>query len=61
VQVELGTGDWDFRRRVSYVRIERMLEIDPSRMRREGAIIDRARFDRVVHAVERYRSAQRTD
>jgi hypothetical protein len=54
LQIELGTGDWDSRHRVSYARIERMLDIDPARMRREGAIIDRPRFDRVVDAVERY-------
>jgi hypothetical protein len=61
VQVELGTGEWDSRHRVSYARIERMLEIDPSRMRREGAIIDRSRFDRVVKAVERYHSVRHAD
>ncbi len=59
LQVELGTGDWDSQHRVSYARIERMLAIDPTRMRREGAIIDRHRFDRVVAAVERYHGGRR--
>jgi hypothetical protein len=59
LQVELGTGDWDSQHRVSYARIERMLDIDPTRMRREGAIIDRRRFDRVVAAVERYHGGRR--
>ena len=60
-QVELGTGDWDSQHRVSYARIERLLDLDPSRMRREGAIIDRRRFDRVVEAVERYHAVPRPE
>jgi hypothetical protein len=53
-QVELGSGEWDPQHRVSYARIWRMYDIDPTKMRREGAIIDRARFDLIVQAVDRY-------
>jgi hypothetical protein len=53
-QIEVGTGDWDPKRRVSYARIWRMMDIDPTQMRREGAIIDRGRFDQVVAAVDTY-------
>ena len=53
-QVAVGRGDWDPERRPSYARIWRLLEIDERRMRREGAILDRAGFDSVVTAVDEY-------
>ena len=46
-QVNIGTGDWDPERRVSYARIWRLLDVDESRMRREGAILERDRFDAI--------------
>lgn len=54
VQVPVGTGAWDHDRRPSYARIWRLLEIDESRMRREGAVLARERFDAVVDAVDDY-------
>lgn len=45
---DLGTGEWDARRRPSEVRLDRVVRLDPQRVRREGAILDRARFDDVV-------------
>jgi hypothetical protein len=30
------------------VRLDRLLALDPARVRREGAALDRERFDRVV-------------
>ena len=45
---DLGTGAWDSRGRPSEVRLDRLLVLDPSTVRREGAALDRARFDRVV-------------
>lgn len=53
-QVNVGTGGWDPQQRVSYGRIWRMLDIDPGSMRREGAVLDRPRFDEVVAAVDHY-------
>jgi hypothetical protein len=46
--LDLGTGAWDARRRPSEVRLDRVLRIDPQAVRREGAVLDRARFDAVV-------------
>jgi hypothetical protein len=57
-QIEVGVGDWDPKRRVSYARIWRMLDIDPASMRREGAVIDRDRFDLIVKAVDEYYDVQ---
>jgi hypothetical protein len=48
VWTDIGSGAWDARRRPSEVRLDRLLELDPARVRREGAALDRERFDRVV-------------
>lgn len=45
--MDLGTGDWDRERRPSEVRLDRVLRLDPEGIRREGAVLDRARFDAV--------------
>jgi hypothetical protein len=60
-QFELGIGDWDPQRRPSYAKIDRVIDLDPSRMRREGSVIDRARFERLVDAVDRYHDLERAD
>jgi PemK-like, MazF-like toxin of type II toxin-antitoxin system len=45
---DIGTGAWDARGRPSEVRLDRPLVLDPATVRREGAALDRARFDRVA-------------
>ena len=50
---DLGTGSWDPRGRPSEVRLDRLLELEPAAVRREGATLDRARFDRVVTEARR--------
>jgi hypothetical protein len=49
--LDLGTGEWDARRRPSEVRLDRVLRIDPDAVRRKGAVLDRARFDDVCEAL----------
>jgi len=51
VWMDIGTGAWDSRRRPSEVRLDRVLRLDASAVRREGAIVDRALFDRVASAL----------
>jgi PemK-like, MazF-like toxin of type II toxin-antitoxin system len=46
--VDVGTGAWDRQGRPSEVRVDRVLRLDPADVRREGAALDRARFDEVV-------------
>jgi hypothetical protein len=46
--VGIGAGGWDSRGRESYVRLDRVLEVDEHDIRREGAVLDRSRFDRVA-------------
>jgi len=58
-QIAIGTGDWDPKRRKSYARIWRMLDIDEDRTRREGAVLERGRFDSVVAAVDEYYDVHR--
>ncbi|MCZ7423232.1 MULTISPECIES: type II toxin-antitoxin system PemK/MazF family toxin [unclassified Micromonospora] len=47
----LGPGDWDRDRRPSWVRLDRVLTMREDSIRREGAVLDRARFDRVGQAL----------
>ena len=53
VWTDIGSGPWDARNRPSEVRLDRLLVLDPNRVRREGAALDRARFDRVVAEARR--------
>jgi hypothetical protein len=50
---DIGTGAWDARGRPSEVRLDRLLVLDPAGVRREGAALDRERFDRVVAEARR--------
>ncbi|WP_369819685.1 type II toxin-antitoxin system PemK/MazF family toxin [Actinoplanes sp. TFC3] len=43
----LGPGSWDREQRPSWVRLDRILEVDEDGIRREGAVLDRGRFDEV--------------
>lgn len=49
--LDLGAGPWDSRGRPSEVRLDRVLRIDPAEVRREGAVLDRARFDAVARSL----------
>ncbi len=56
-QVAVGSGDWDPQRRPSYAKLERLLEIRPADVRREGAVLARSRYDDVVAGVRRLHRA----
>lgn len=49
----LGAGGWDRGGRPSWIRLDRVLRLQESAVRREGAVLDRARFDRVAGALRR--------
>ena len=53
--VGIGTGEWDAQRRPSFVRADRVLRIAPSQVRRIGAQLDRARFERVAASLREHR------
>ncbi len=44
----LGPGTWDRESRPSWVRLDRVLTLDGDGIRREGAVLDRARFEQVA-------------
>lgn len=46
--MDIGTGPWDRRRRPSEVRLDRIIRIHPDDVRREGAVLDRQIFDRII-------------
>jgi hypothetical protein len=51
--VDIGTGAWDRQGRPSEVRVDRVLRIDPADVRREGAVLDRRRFELVATEARR--------
>jgi hypothetical protein len=48
---DIGSGAWDGKGRPSEVRVDRILRVDATAVRREGAVLDRERFDEVAAAV----------
>jgi PemK-like, MazF-like toxin of type II toxin-antitoxin system len=53
MQVVVGRGPWDSDGRVSYAKVDRVLDVDPDQVRREGAVLERRHFDDVVAGVRR--------
>ncbi len=53
-QIPVGTGAWDSKGRPSFAKVDRLLRIDPDDVRREGAILDKGRFDDVVGNLAKY-------
>jgi len=49
--LDLGNGDWDAEHRASEIRVDRVIRVDPAGVRREGAVLDRARFDLVTRSL----------
>ncbi len=46
--VGIGSGDWDYQGRESWVRLDRVLDVPEEGIRREGAILDRELFNVVA-------------
>ena len=53
VYVDLGSGAWDKQGRASEVRLDRVLQIRPDGVRREGAVLDKVRFEKVASGLRR--------
>ncbi|MGW0040458.1 type II toxin-antitoxin system PemK/MazF family toxin [Rhodococcus sp. NPDC003348] len=49
----LGAGAWDGEHRPSWVRLDRVLDVPEAGIRREGAILDKGRFDKVAARLRR--------
>jgi hypothetical protein len=50
---DVGSGTWDRHGRASEVRLDRIVRVDPDRVRREGAVLDERQFNTVAAAVRR--------
>jgi hypothetical protein len=53
--MDIGPGPWDRERRPSEVRLDRIIRLRPTEVRREGAALDRRLFDEVGRAVISHR------
>jgi hypothetical protein len=51
--IDVGTGRWDRQRRPSEVKVDRILQVHPQDIRREGAVLERAAFERVAAELRR--------
>lgn len=49
--LDIGTGAWDRQQRPSEVRLDRVLRVDPGKVRREGAILPYARYEEVSRSL----------
>ncbi len=52
--MDVGSGAWDRERRPSEVRLDRLLRLEERAVRREGAALDRARFDAVIRRAREF-------
>lgn len=57
IWVDIGSGPWDRERRPSEVRVDRVIRLAQDAVRREGAILDRDRFETIAAALKIARSA----
>ncbi|MCA1168964.1 type II toxin-antitoxin system PemK/MazF family toxin [Rothia kristinae] len=53
--LDIGSGPWDRQGRASEILVDRVIRVDPGTVRREGAVLPREVFERVVRAVPRRR------
>lgn len=51
--LDIGAGVWDKEGRDSEVKLNRVIQLNPNGIRREGAIMDRATFDFIAEAYRR--------
>ena len=52
--MDVGRGDWDREHRDSEVRLDRLLRLPATEVRREGAALDREMFEAVVAAAREH-------
>ncbi|MEH3032534.1 MAG: type II toxin-antitoxin system PemK/MazF family toxin [Aeromicrobium erythreum] len=52
--LDIGTGAWDAQGRPSEVRLDRVVRLAESDVRREGAVLDRERFETVAAAAREH-------
>lgn len=53
--LDIGSGSWDRSGRASEVRLDRVIQLDAQKIRREGAVVDELTFNRIKDAFQNYR------
>ncbi|MEV7647664.1 type II toxin-antitoxin system PemK/MazF family toxin [Arthrobacter sp. NPDC089319] len=51
--VDIGSGPWDVHGRPSEIKLDRVLQLEPAAVRREGAVLPRATFEKVAQSMRR--------
>lgn len=49
--IDIGTGPWDSKGRPSEVKLDRILQVSPRDIRREGGVLPRTVFETVAHGL----------
>ncbi|MGB0113577.1 MAG: hypothetical protein WBP59_10185, partial [Ilumatobacteraceae bacterium] len=52
--VPVGTGGWDRSGRPSFAKVDQLIVVREREVRREGAVLDKQRFDQVVAGAGRF-------
>lgn len=52
--LKIGTGNWDTKHRTSFMRVDRLLQVLPEDVRREGGRLPQEKFNHVVQALTRF-------
>lgn len=52
--VDIGSGDWDRSGRASEVRVNRIITVDPSAVRRIACRLDQSHFEQVAQGIQRH-------
>src|SRR6188472_2382746 len=53
-EVAVGVGAWDRSGRPSFAKVDQLITVDPTAVRREGSALSRGHFDDVVAGVARF-------
>ena len=53
-EVPVGAGAWDRSGRPSFAKVDQLITVDPTAVRREGSALARGHFDDVVAGVARF-------
>ncbi|GAB6903610.1 hypothetical protein JCM9957A_67020 [Kineosporia succinea] len=56
IWMDVGTGAWDRQNRPSEVRLDRVLQLDPTAVRREGAALGKPLYDEIAAAVRKVKA-----
>ncbi|GAA3279983.1 type II toxin-antitoxin system PemK/MazF family toxin [Paenarthrobacter aurescens] len=50
--IDIGTGSWDRQGRPSEINVGRIIRLDPHAIRREGAVLEKSRFQEIAKALQ---------